>query len=1035
MFDVQQHPSIGGRYRLLDELGRGGMGVVYRAHDRLSDRVVALKRVLFSGDTDAGSDGAHDDLRLILAYEFRLLASLCHPNVIAVLDYGFDQARQPYYTMDVVERHRIITDAALPRDLRGRLDLFRQVFEALEYLHRRGIIHYDLKPSNILVDPANHVRVLDFGLAGQLARHNIFAGTPAYMAPEVLRSNAGTQASDLYTVGIILYEVFVGTPPFIGRNGKVDFQAVINQPVDLDRLSALIESPALALVIARLLAKQPDDRYPDAHSALTALYSACDEPLPPAAPIIRESHLRPPFIGREQPLTELTRALDEAQNGRGSAWLIGGESGVGKSRLADELRTQALIRGMQVLVGQGLETGGAPYQYWRMPLRQLVLNTTPRRVDAAPLAQIIPDLEALTNQPIRPLPIDPGRRQEELVNAIRALFNAQDKPTLLILEDLQWARESLIPLRALVELSPHAPLLILGIYRSDEAPEMPQRVPGARTLLLERFEREEIATLCATVLGGVQKASPLIDPLYVHTRGNAFYAIEFLRMLAEMAGGLDEIGDQPMVDTWLTEEIRALIQRRLDRVPRDHYLYLRYAALMGREVDFAALHAIDPTFAFDPWLAASINSGILETVSGITRFVHDKVREALIASLPDNRRAEVYWLVASAYEVVHGGDSDYAMRLYTLWKETGSTQKTRLYADRAATVASDSDDLGTTLDLLEALRALTPPDDALAQAEIGFRYAAAARRLGNNAAAEVALNQAILLAQKMDSASLLADLYDLLGGLRQNYGDHSEGIAAARYALEYARAINDTERVAQFLSTLTTLYARTGDIARAAETQAESEVLLPQIANTRLRLRVHFNAAMTLRIQGRIQEAYDRLHDLAQRYGDRLPRSDLSKLVHNLAVAAWQLGKLEEAELYAQRSLQLDLEIGGQWGIASALNLLGYITCDRGDFDAADRYWRQSLHVAMENGAVSLVLDTLAGYAQISLKSGDYDGAGELLGLALKHPDTNEDVRLTAEPILAALREQADPGLVETALARGATLDLNTVLRGLFVRA
>ncbi|MBL8132208.1 MAG: AAA family ATPase [Anaerolineae bacterium] len=1032
MFEAQQSP-IGGRYRLLDELGRGGMGIVYRAHDRLSDRVVALKRVLFDGDDAGSTDGTHDDLRLILANEFRLLASLCHPNIITVLDYGFDQARQPFYTMDVVENHRIITQAALKRDLRGRLDLLRQVFEALDYLHRRGIVHYDLKPSNILVDTVNAVHVLDFGLAGQLARHNIFAGTPAYMSPEVLRSNAGTPASDLYTVGVILHEVFIGTTPFTSPNGKVDFQAVVSQPVDLDAITAVVGSLPLALVIARLLAKQPEDRYPDAHAAMAALYEAVGEPLPPVASIIRESHLRPPFIGRERPLHELTAALDAAQSGHGSVWLIGGESGVGKSRLADELRTLALTRGVQVLIGQGVENGGAPYQYWRMPLRQLVLDTPPRRIDAAPLAQIIPDLEALTGEPVQPMSLDPQVRQNELVNAIRALFNAQDKPTLLILEDLQWARESLIPLRALRELCPHLPLLIVGIFRSDTTPELPARVPGAQVILLDRFDHDEIALLCKIVLGGERRAAALIDSLYEQTQGNAFSLIEMLRMLAELVGGLDEIGDEPMLQTLLAEGTRSLIQRRLERVPSHQYLYLRYAALMGRDVDFAALHAIDPTYDFAPWLAAAINLGILESIGGVTRFVHDRVREVLVTSLPAARRAEVYWLVAAAYEAVHGDDSDYALRLYSLWKETTHSDKIRRCAERGAQVAYESDDMATTMHLLDHLSALTPADDTGAQAQIGLYYAQAAQKSGSPAHAEQALYRAINLAQQGEAPALLADLYNTVGVLRHNYGSHEEGIELSLKALEYARAVGDVEREAQYLSTLTVLYARCGHVDLAVTAQAEAEALLPQVASIRLRFKVSAYAAQVLRIQGKLAEAYAALQKTADEFSDSLGRSDLSRLVHNSAVAAWQIGRLDEAQQYAHHSLRLDLEIGDRWGVASTLNLLGYITFDQGDLPSAAGYWKRSLRAASESDAISLILDTLAGFAQLHLSAGETARAGELLSLALHHPAANEDVRITVEPILAALREKAEAPQVEEALARGAALDLGMVVRDMLL--
>jgi len=125
--------ALDGRYHILGEIGRGGMGVVFRVRDRLFDRVIALKRVSF----DAAALNAHDQrLRHQLANEFRLLASLWHPSIITVLDYGFGVDQDPFYIMPLIEHPRTLLEAAAPLDLRGRITLFGQLLEALDYLYR-----------------------------------------------------------------------------------------------------------------------------------------------------------------------------------------------------------------------------------------------------------------------------------------------------------------------------------------------------------------------------------------------------------------------------------------------------------------------------------------------------------------------------------------------------------------------------------------------------------------------------------------------------------------------------------------------------------------------------------------------------------------------------------------------------------------------------------------------------------------------------------------------------------------------------------
>ncbi len=200
------------RYTQLTPVGSGGMGVVYRAKDRLTDQVIALKSIL--GDyASKQSEGTAFDRRLVLAEEFQTLAGLRHPNIISVIDFGFDLNQQPYFTMDLLQDAQPITYAGLRQPVEHKLDLLTQALQALVYLHRRGIVHRDLKPGNILVQNGQ-VKLLDFGLATTQQQVEFVVGTPAYIAPEVLLGGSVTPASDLYAIGVILYEMFTNRHPF-----------------------------------------------------------------------------------------------------------------------------------------------------------------------------------------------------------------------------------------------------------------------------------------------------------------------------------------------------------------------------------------------------------------------------------------------------------------------------------------------------------------------------------------------------------------------------------------------------------------------------------------------------------------------------------------------------------------------------------------------------------------------------------------------------------------------------------------------------
>ena len=364
-------PLIGSRYRLGERIGAGGMGVVYRAADLLTGETVALKQMHIASQHLAfNSRYTEEDTRLALAREFRTLAGLRHPHIISVLDYGFSEG-QAYFTMTLLEDPQPFDVAAEDRPLHQQAALLMQMLGALDYLHRHGMIHRDLKPDNVLVT-GDHLRLVDFGLALEPEQSREVAGTLSYMAPEVLEGQGASMATDLYAVGVMAFELLGGRYPYVYRGIDELIMAVLNGEPDW---SALAHLPAAVRgVIMRLLARAPQDRYADAAHVIRDLSAALALPPPAETGAIRDSYLQAArFVGRGAELATLSRALEAAVAGSGAAWMIGGESGVGKSRLVDELRVRALTAGMLVVRGQAVSSGGLPYQLWRDPLRRLAL--------------------------------------------------------------------------------------------------------------------------------------------------------------------------------------------------------------------------------------------------------------------------------------------------------------------------------------------------------------------------------------------------------------------------------------------------------------------------------------------------------------------------------------------------------------------------------------------------------------------------------------------------------------------------------------
>jgi eukaryotic-like serine/threonine-protein kinase len=258
-------PALVGDCELLEELGRGGMGVVYRAHQRSLGRVVALKRLL-RGDAAMPADVAR------FRAEAEAAARLDHPHIVPVYHVADDDG-QPYFLMKYVEGTtlaRLLAEGPMTAVEAARL--LAPVCRAVHYAHARGVLHRDLKPSNILIDREGRPHVSDFGLAKRidadlsLTQSGAILGTPSYMAPEQAAAGRGPigPASDVYGLGAILYAMLTGRPPFQAPSAVDTVLLVLEQDPLPPRVLNPKVNPDLEMIALKCLQKPPDLRYPSA---------------------------------------------------------------------------------------------------------------------------------------------------------------------------------------------------------------------------------------------------------------------------------------------------------------------------------------------------------------------------------------------------------------------------------------------------------------------------------------------------------------------------------------------------------------------------------------------------------------------------------------------------------------------------------------------------------------------------------------------------------------------------------------------------
>src|SRR5256714_935819 len=252
-----------GNYQILEEIGRGGMGVIYRARQRHSRRIVALKRIL----------SFHADSRETLARfrrEAEAAASLDHPNILPIYEVSESEDGLPFFSMKFAAGGSLLeAGPALRQDPRRSVALLAKVSRAVQYAHAHGILHRDLKPGNVLLDGHGEPLVSDFGLAkwldttSDLTRTLTIFGTPGYIAPEQAQGPAKnlTPAADIYSLGAVLFDLFTGRTPFLGEHALAVIKQAGEKPAPKLRTLAPLADRDIETICAKCLDREPQARY------------------------------------------------------------------------------------------------------------------------------------------------------------------------------------------------------------------------------------------------------------------------------------------------------------------------------------------------------------------------------------------------------------------------------------------------------------------------------------------------------------------------------------------------------------------------------------------------------------------------------------------------------------------------------------------------------------------------------------------------------------------------------------------------------
>jgi tetratricopeptide (TPR) repeat protein len=650
---------VAGRYRIEAELGRGGVGAVYRALDEGNGQVVALKLLT---RTDAR-------LAALFEREYETLAKLDHPRVISVYDYGIADSGQRYYTMELLGGQDLSELSPLP--WLKVCSYLRDVCTTLSLLHAQGLVHRDVNPRNVRLDEAGRAKLLDFGALSPFGVASELVGTPSCLAPEALRGQPLDARTDLFSLGAVMYWALTRRRPY-PVNGLADAEeAWRTLPASpLQHVPALPQ--ALNDLVLSMVSIDPLGRPASAADVIDRLNAIAQIDESYAA---KESRIASwVLVGREPEQATLEQLIARTLRGQGSVVCVDGAQGMGRSRMMAELSIHARLQGLTTLT-----IAGGAYQQEGAILHALVrsvLNVAPhearRFIASAPGA-----LRAL----VAPLGIEPLPAQDKL-QSVPVARDAQEaaialqeavaqlvcdvastKPLLLVVDDAHALHPgSAFVLTLLAQAARTRPLLLALTRLSGKpaAPGVEQAAYLGPTLMLHPLTHTAVEQLLRSAFGEVPNRARLAQWLSRNGRGVPGQIMDLLRQLAaheviRHVGGSWVLPSEIANTAFMAESGAQFPQRLRSLNPLAHRLLQAFAlhnAPLGEDVCFALAPEATPRSVLDA-IGLLLSEQVLIELRDSYQLESSSLKRPLLAEIASVEREQLELTLARAIWSLH----------------------------------------------------------------------------------------------------------------------------------------------------------------------------------------------------------------------------------------------------------------------------------------------------------------------------------------------------------------------------------------------
>ncbi|MBN2381867.1 protein kinase [bacterium] len=1030
MQSVEIGQVLAKRYRIEARLGSGGMGTVYKATDLTDNRILALKVLDYRGTVDESESR--------FRREFRAISKCHHPHVVVVHDISSDGTIL-FIVMEYIKGpdlrghliRKLKNKGVQEFSLREFIEIFIQVCDGLDFIHSQKIIHRDIKPENILIESGPHAKIMDFGLSrvldvsSYITKTGEIMGTAAYLSPEQGRGEKVGYWSDIYSLGVVMFEAVTGRLPFNGTNPiALVFQHIQEMPVSPKTYNPGIPDK-LEQIIMKTLQKDPFERYQRASEIVDDLRYVVDEAS--SAGVIDEKTsvlellsslvkrpdflFDPVFVGRREELNQINEMIIDVKNDRGATLLIEGDAGIGKTRLVEEASRfikKFMKKGTILMVsGSCAEHETIPYKPLIECLRNLLVKSevlsdqqTREHINdwGKELATLLPELGVFLKGGSERVVINDAQTEPNHEKIKQVLYQSvarflrlicDRRPIIIFVDNLQWADSATLDMfRALMSETANMPLLLMSAYRPYDFIRTffqflseRKQVSGtysARRLSIKPLKSKDIKKMVLSMLGSSTLTfESFIDRITTISEGNPYYIEEIMRSSLEEGTlrrheGSWQIDQESVQSISMPSTIRELVMKRLQHLTPVLQHMLEYVAVLGRVNQISLLSTLMnmPEQDILNLIDDLIRQGILVENQPNQKepeeysFQHTLLRDILVKRIQRKSKMLIHERIANYFEETYRDSQDeHFEQLAYHYLQSRNKAKALKYV------------------LLSADRA-----DRIFANETALDYYRKALKLVRDEGETY---------RDYSEQRIMREIARIL--IRM--GDHKTALEMVQEALPIAEDQADFKEVLQLFNIRAVIYYRLSDYVKALEYWEKALVISEKTGNTTIKAHILDDIGLVCLNLGQYIEAEEYINQSLNINMAGKCISGQAYNFHHLGTICESRGHFDDALRHFDTSLKIMKQLKNQVGVAESLNAIGSIHASRGHFLDAATFHEQAYGIAESLGIAHLTCSVLVNNGVDQLYIGQFCRAYEVLskahGIASEIEDTLLQIKAT----------------------------------------